>query len=126
MAGKSVTATLLGQFPRFSQYDPGAVGEGSLDPLGFGAVADRIADRLAQREKKRIEVYEPYLAGTHDEKMFRVVKDRAGWFDIVMGRATGEDERATDVEEMRVSLHPRIREALSMDLTSRSYKPIRV
>jgi hypothetical protein len=79
---------------------------------------DRIG-ALAERERKNIEVYEPYLAGTHDEKMFRVVKDRAGWFDIVMGRAIGTDEHATDVEESRVPLHPRIRDALSMDLTSR-------
>ncbi|MGV9747784.1 helicase-related protein [Rhodococcus zopfii] len=79
---------------------------------------DRIG-ALAEREKKNIEVYEPYLAGTHDEKMFRVVKDRAGWFDIVMGRATAGDERTTDAEEARVPLHPRVREALSMDLTSR-------
>jgi superfamily II DNA/RNA helicase len=79
---------------------------------------DRIG-ALAEREQKNIEVYEPFLAGTHDEKMFRAVKDRARWFDIVMGRATGTDEHATDAEETRVSLHPRISEALSMDLTSR-------
>jgi hypothetical protein len=68
-------------------------------------------------------VYEPYLAGTHDEKMFRVVKDRSQWFDVVMGRATGSDEHATDAEETRVPLHNRIREALAMDL--RSPKPTR-
>ena len=65
-----------------------------------------------------IEVYEPFLSGTHDEKMFRVVKDRAGWFDVVMGRAVGTDEQETDAEEIRLPLHPRIREALSMDLRS--------
>ena len=78
---------------------------------------DRIG-ALAERQKKNIEVYEPYLAGTHDEKMFRVVKDRAGWFDIVMGRAVGTDEHAMDVEESRIPLHPRLRDALSMDLRS--------
>lgn len=78
---------------------------------------DRIG-ALAEREEKNIEVYEPYLAGTHDEKMFRVVTDRAQWFDVVMGRATGIDEQATDAEEMRVPLHDRIREALTMDLSS--------
>lgn len=76
---------------------------------------DRIG-ALAEREGKNIEVYEPYLAGTHDEKMFRVVKDRAQWFDIVMGRATGADESATEAEEVRVPLHDRIRAALAMDL----------
>lgn len=78
---------------------------------------DRIG-ALAEREERNIEVFEPYLAGTHDEKMFRVVKDRARWFDIVMGRATGADESATDAEETRVPLHERIRTALAMDLRS--------
>ena len=92
-------------------WNPGKLEQrtGRLDRIGA----------LAERLQKNIEVYEPYLAGTHDEKMFRVVKDRAGWFDIVMGRAIGTDEHATDVEESRVPLHPRIRDALSMDLTSR-------
>lgn len=78
---------------------------------------DRIG-ALAERVKGNIEVFEPYLAGTHDEKMFRVVKDRAQWFDIVMGRASGSDDRKTDAEERRLPLHDRIREALTMDLRS--------
>ena len=82
---------------------------------------DRIG-ALAEREDKKIEVYEPYLAGTHDEKMFRVVKDRAQWFDIVMGRATGVDEHVTDAEEVRVPLHDKIRQALTMDLRSPELK----
>lgn len=45
---------LLSQFPRFSEYDPGAVGEGSLDPLGFAAAADQIADRLAPGVRARM------------------------------------------------------------------------
>lgn len=80
---------------------------------------DRIG-ALAEREGKDIEVYEPYLAGTHDEKMFRVVKDRAQWFDIVMGRPSGTDEHATDVEERRIPLHREILKALAMDLRSPS------
>lgn len=78
---------------------------------------DRIGS-LAEREKAQIDVYEPYLAGTHDEKMFKVVKDRSQWFDIVMGRASVSDENTTDAEENRIPLHPRILEALTMDLTS--------
>lgn len=78
---------------------------------------DRIG-AFAEREKKSIQVYEPYLAGTHDEKMFRVVKDRAQWFDVVMGRPTSTDEHVTDAEETRVPLHKNIREALVMDLSS--------
>lgn len=38
------TLSLLDQLPRLSAYDPGATGEGGLDPLGLSAVADRIAD----------------------------------------------------------------------------------
>ena len=92
-------------------WNPGKLEQrtGRLDRIGA----------LAEREQKKIEVYEPFLAGTHDEKMFRVVKDRAGWFNVVMGRATGTDENATDAEETRVPLHPRISHALSMDLTSK-------
>ena len=78
---------------------------------------DRIG-ALAEKDGK-IEVYEPYLAGTHDEKMYKVVKDRAGWFDIVMGRAAGGDEAGTDREEARVPLAESIARALTMDLESR-------
>jgi hypothetical protein len=46
--------TLLDQLPRLSAYDPGAVGEGGLDPLGLAAVADRIADRLAPGIRARM------------------------------------------------------------------------
>jgi hypothetical protein len=46
--------TLLDQFPRLSAYDPGAVGEGGLDPLGLAAVADRIAERLAPGVRARM------------------------------------------------------------------------
>ena len=78
---------------------------------------DRIG-ALAEKDGK-IEVYEPYLAGTHDEKMYKVVKDRAGWFDIVMGRAAGGDEVGTDREEARVPLAESIARALTMDFESR-------
>lgn len=78
---------------------------------------DRIGS-LAERREEKIDVYEPYLAGTHDEKMFKVVKDRAGWFEIVMGRAGGHSEVDTDREESRVPLAPQIAEALTMDLES--------
>ena len=46
--------SLLDQLPRLSAYDPGAVGEGGLDPLGLGAVADRIADVLAPGVRARM------------------------------------------------------------------------
>jgi len=79
---------------------------------------DRIG-ALVEIENADIAVYEPYLAGTHDEKMFRVVKDRAGWFDVVMGRASSHDEQSTDVEERRQPLALSIARALEMRLESR-------
>ncbi len=44
---------------------------------------DRIGSKA--RHLATVVVHEPYLAGTHDEKMFRVVKDRERWFGVVMG-----------------------------------------
>ena len=46
--------TLLDQLPRLSAYDPGAEGEGGLDPLGLGALADRIADVMAPGVRARM------------------------------------------------------------------------
>ena len=77
---------------------------------------DRIG-ALAEREGQPIVVYEPFLSGTHDEKMFLVVKDRAGWFDIVMGRSHATTEGETDSLEKRVPLAPTIAAALAMDLS---------
>ncbi|MEZ5653733.1 MAG: hypothetical protein R3E87_24640 [Burkholderiaceae bacterium] len=51
--------TLIDQFPRLSAYDPGAVGEGGLDPLGLGAIADRIAEVLAPGLRARMSL--PHL-----------------------------------------------------------------
>lgn len=45
---------LLDQLPRLSEYNPGTTGEGSLDPLGLAAVADRLADRLAPGLRARM------------------------------------------------------------------------
>jgi hypothetical protein len=51
--GSAVTS-LLDQLPRLSAYDPGAEGEGGLDPLGLGAVADRIADVMTPGVRARM------------------------------------------------------------------------
>lgn len=48
---------------------------GRLDRLGSAALL----------EGQPVMVDEPYLGGTHDEKMYRVVKDRERWFGVVMG-----------------------------------------
>lgn len=46
--------SILDQMPRLSAYDPGAFGEGGLDPMGSGAVADRIANRLVPGLRARM------------------------------------------------------------------------
>lgn len=45
-------------------------------------------------------VYEPFIAGSADERMYRVVKDRERWFQIVMGQKYEFDEgMAEDIAE---------------------------
>jgi ERCC4-related helicase len=45
-------------------------------------------DRLGCKAegKQTIHVYLPYLAGTADERQYRVMRDREAWFQIVMGQ----------------------------------------
>jgi hypothetical protein len=76
---------------------------------------DRIGSKAALSEKP-ILIYEPFLDGTHDEKMFRVVKDREQWFGVVMGESTPLGERATEGRADRVPLAPGLVGALTMDL----------
>lgn len=46
--------TLLNQLPRFSAYDEGSFGEGTLDPLGLSPGAERIAELLAPGLRARM------------------------------------------------------------------------
>ena len=64
---------------------------------------DRIGSK-AETSQQPVVVYEPYLAGTHDEKMFRVVKDRERWFGVVMGETPDSGERATEQQALRDAL----------------------
>ncbi len=77
---------------------------------------DRIGSK-AETSQQPVVVYEPYLAGTHDEKMFRVVKDRERWFGVVMGETPDSGERATEQQALRVPLPLRLAESLTMDLS---------
>ena len=65
---------------------------------------------------KGIHVYLPYVAATQDEKMFRVVRDRERWFQIVMGEKYEVDEAATDRRAERVPLPESVAKALGMHL----------
>lgn len=77
---------------------------------------DRIGSKSSQSGHP-IVIYEPYLAGTHDEKMYRVVKDRERWFGVVMGGTSPVDERSTEGQSQRIPLPPSIADLLTMDLS---------
>jgi hypothetical protein len=79
---------------------------------------DRIGSR-AERTRRPVVIYEPFLGGTHDEKMFRVVKDRERWFGVVMGETPGSGEIATEQQAARVPLPIALAEQLTMDLSLR-------
>jgi hypothetical protein len=63
-----------------------------------------------------IHLYLPYVAETQDEKMFRVVRDRERWFQIVMGENYEVDEAATDKRAERIPLSESVKRQLSKSL----------
>jgi len=77
---------------------------------------DRIGSK-AEAVRQPVVIYEPYIGGTHDEKMFRVVKDRERWFGVVMGQTSESGEFATDQQEDRVPLPAQLVQRLTMDLS---------
>jgi hypothetical protein len=83
---------------------------------------DRIGSK-AQTTGQPVVIYEPYLGGTHDEKMFRVVKDRERWFGVVMGDSSDSGERVTERQAERVPLPTSLAEQLTMDLSLRNGSP---
>ena len=64
---------------------------------------DRIRCK-AETTNNPIEIFQPFIAGGADEKMFRVVKDRERWFQIVMGQDFKLDEATTEKLARRVPL----------------------
>jgi SNF2 family DNA or RNA helicase len=72
---------------------------------------------LAEQEGRSIRVYLPYLEGTADEKMYRVVMDRARWFQVIMGEKYSVDERSTDRLETRVPFPEEAATGLMFDLS---------
>lgn len=63
-----------------------------------------------------VHVYEPFVEATQDEKMFRVVKDRERWFNVVMGQGMTMDEASTEKAAARAPLPPTLAHSLSMKL----------
>lgn len=76
---------------------------------------DRIGARV-ERCGQPIRIYLPFVAGTQDEKMHRVVLDRERWFNIVMGDKVPVDARTTDKLAERVPLPLSIAESLQFRL----------
>jgi ERCC4-related helicase len=76
---------------------------------------DRIGSR-AEQVKEPIHLYMPYIAATQDEKMFRVVRDRERWFQVIMGEKYQVDEATTDRQAARVPLPPQVQRELAMRL----------
>lgn len=50
-----------------------------------------------------IRVYLPFLAGTQDERQFRVVMDRERWFNVVMGEKFKVDTQTTEAIAERLT-----------------------
>lgn len=76
-------------------------------------------DRIGAKAEKvgmPIRVYLPYVGGTQDEKMFRVVRDRERWFQVVMGEKFTLDESSTDRLAERVPLPESAARALAFRL----------
>jgi superfamily II DNA or RNA helicase len=76
---------------------------------------DRI-NAKAERCGHPIELYLPYVSGTQDEKMYRVMTDRERWFKVVMGEKYNTDSAAIDKLVERVPLPIKLAEKLAFRL----------
>lgn len=76
---------------------------------------DRIGS-LSENVGQPIEIFEPYTTGLEDEKTFKVVKDRARWFNIVMGDEANIDDDEADRIAARVPMPFELIVRLTLDL----------
>ncbi|HUG92370.1 MAG TPA: helicase-related protein, partial [Planctomycetaceae bacterium] len=76
---------------------------------------DRIRSK-AEICRRPIHVCQPFIAGGADEKMFRVLRDRERWFQVVMGQKFQFDEATSDELSTRVPLPPELAERLTFNL----------
>ncbi|MGB4773312.1 MAG: helicase-related protein [Chitinophagaceae bacterium] len=76
---------------------------------------DRIGAKVEQCGRP-IHIYHPYIAATQDEKMYKVVMDRARWFNILMGEDYEEDLTSTERIACRISLPERVMNQLAFRL----------
>jgi hypothetical protein len=82
---------------------------------------DRIHSK-AELCRRPICVAQPFIAGGADEKMFRVLRDRERWFQVVMGQKFEFDEAASEEMAQRIPLPAELAQSLTFDLARwRSY-----
>ncbi|MCX7421724.1 MAG: helicase-related protein [Planctomycetia bacterium] len=77
---------------------------------------DRIRCK-AEVSSHPIAIYQPFIAGSADEKMFRVLRDRERWFQVVMGQKFEFDEATSEAIAARVPLPESLAKELTFDLT---------
>jgi superfamily II DNA/RNA helicase len=76
---------------------------------------DRIGAK-AEKSHRSIEIYLPYVGGTQDEKMYRVVMDRERWFKVVMGEELKTDTATVERLAARIPLPLSLAEKLAFRL----------
>src|SRR5262249_45952446 len=76
---------------------------------------DRIRSK-AEVCRRPIQVYQPFIAGSAAEKMYRVLRDRERWFQVVMGQKFEFDEASSEAVARRVPLPDRLAAELTFDL----------
>ena len=79
---------------------------------------DRIGSK-AEKARRPIHVYLPFVTATQDEKMFRVVRDRERWFSVVMGEKYQLDEGTTEKLSERIPFPEQAARELAFDLSIR-------
>jgi len=77
---------------------------------------DRIGS-MAEITHSPISIYEPYTTGLQDEKMYKVVMDRARWFNIVMGDDVELGDNQLDQIAERIPMPEPLRNHLTLDLS---------
>jgi superfamily II DNA or RNA helicase len=76
---------------------------------------DRIRSK-AELCRRPIQVCQPFIAGGADEKMYRVLRDRERWFQVVMGQKFEFDEAKSDDLASRVPLPAELAQRLTFAL----------
>lgn len=77
-------------------------------------------DRIRSKSelcRRPIRIFQPFIAGSADEKMFRVLRDRERWFQVVMGQKFEFDETASEQLANRVPLPAELAKELTFDLS---------